>query len=91
MGLWWADVIREGQIFNKDVLSINLTVCWKLLRAFGPLSYLAARNNPNGLDNQQETNGDLSSIPLVGSSETICQALVDLGILNPIMKGILIK
>ena len=46
MGLWWADVIREGKIFNKDVPSINLTVCWKLLRAFGPLSYLAARNNP---------------------------------------------
>jgi len=46
MGLWWADVIREGPIFNKDVPSINLTVCWKLLRAFGPLSYLAARNNP---------------------------------------------
>src|SRR5436305_11522548 len=62
MGLWWADVIREGPIFNKDVPSINLTVCWKLLRAFGPLSYLAARNNPKGLGNQQETNGDLSSL-----------------------------
>jgi cytochrome c oxidase subunit 3 len=38
MGLWWADVIREGNIFNKNVPSINLTICWKLLRAFDPLS-----------------------------------------------------
>ncbi len=37
-----------------------------------------------GLDNQQETNGDLSLNPLVGSSETIRQALVDLCILNPV-------
>jgi hypothetical protein len=39
MGLWWADVIREGTFINLEVPSINLTVCWKLLRAFGPLSY----------------------------------------------------
>jgi hypothetical protein len=39
MGLWWADVIREGTFINLEVPSLNLTVCWKLLRAFGPLSY----------------------------------------------------
>jgi hypothetical protein len=28
MGLWWADVIREG----KEVPSLNLAICWKLLK-----------------------------------------------------------
>jgi hypothetical protein len=54
MGLWWADVIREGKIFNKDVPSINLTVCWKLLRVLGPN---LKTEQFKELDNQQETKG----------------------------------
>jgi hypothetical protein len=38
MSLWFRDILREGTFINLEVPSINLTVCWKLLRAFGPLS-----------------------------------------------------
>lgn len=35
MTLWFKDISREGMEPFHEVLSINLTVCWKLLRAFG--------------------------------------------------------
>ena len=35
MTLWFKDISREGMELYYEVPSINLTVCWKLLRAFG--------------------------------------------------------
>ena len=35
MTLWFKDITREGMELYHEVPSINLTVCWKLLRAFG--------------------------------------------------------
>ena len=35
MALWFKDVTREGRRNCRNVPSLNLTVCWKLLRAFG--------------------------------------------------------
>jgi Cytochrome c oxidase subunit III len=35
MTLWFKDVSREGMNNRWKVPSLNLTVCWKILRAFG--------------------------------------------------------
>jgi hypothetical protein len=35
MTLWFKDITREGTKIICKVLSLNLTVCWNILRAFG--------------------------------------------------------
>lgn len=35
MTLWFKDITREGTEINWKVPSLNLTVCWKILRALG--------------------------------------------------------
>ncbi len=37
MTLWFKDISREGTSSYYKVLSLNLTICWKLLRAFSTI------------------------------------------------------
>ena len=53
MALWWKDVIIESIIINFKVFSKNLTICWKLLRAYNTFKVTiykieqSARNQKN--------------------------------------------